>query len=117
AGNHLLAVVNAVLDVSKVQSGTYGIEAEAFRFEDAVRLCVAMTAHHAQEKAVRLKTEIADDIGVVHCDRRAIQQVLVNLLSNAVKFTPAGEVTLTASRRGDRLEFTVSDTGIGISAE
>jgi len=117
AGNHLLSVVNTILDVSKVQSGTYGVEAESFRFEDAVRLSVAMTAHQAQAKSVNLRTEIADDIGTVHCDRRAIQQVLINLLSNAVKFTPAGEVALTASRRGDRLEFTVSDTGIGISAE
>jgi len=117
AGNHLLSVVNAILDVSKVQSGAYGMEAEPFQFDEAVRLCVAMTAHQAQAKSVKLKAEIADDIGTVHCDKRAVQQVLINLLSNAVKFTPAGEVRVTARRSGDRLEFTVSDTGIGISAE
>ncbi|WEX07746.1 PAS domain-containing sensor histidine kinase [Chelativorans sp. AA-79] len=117
AGNHLLSVVNAILDVSKVESGAYGLQAESFSFEDAARFCVAMAAQQAEAKPLRLKAEIAKDIGAVHGDRRAVQQVLINLLSNAVKFTPAGEVKLTARRSGDRLEFTVSDTGIGISAE
>src|SRR5690606_18130533 len=65
----------------------------------------------------KLTADVAADIGTVHCDRRALQQVLVNLLSNAVKFTPAGEVKVTARRSGGRLELTVSDTGIGMSAE
>jgi cell cycle sensor histidine kinase DivJ len=117
AGTHLLSVVNAILDVSKVQSGAYGVEAKPFHFEDAVRLCMAMTTHQAQAKSVELKADIAGDIGTVRCDKNAVQQVLINLLSNAVKFTPSGEVKVTAHRSGDRLEFTVSDTGIGISAE
>ncbi|WP_309084100.1 PAS domain-containing sensor histidine kinase [Chelativorans sp.] len=117
AGGHLLSVVNAILDVSKLQSGAYALQTEAFRFEDAVRLCMAMTAQQAEAKSVHLATEIAEDVGTVHCDRRAVQQVLINLLSNAVKFTPAGEVKVSARRCGDRLEFTVSDTGIGISEE
>jgi len=117
AGGHLLSVVNTILDVSKLRSGSYELKSEPFRFDDAVRLCMAMTAHQAEAKSVDLRAEIDEDVGTVHCDRRALQQVLINLLSNAVKFTPAGEVKVTARRSGDRLEFTVSDTGIGISAE
>jgi len=117
AGGHLLSVVNTILDVSKLRSGSYELKFEPFRFDDAVRLCMAMTAHQAEAKSVDLRVEIDEDVGTVHCDRRAVQQVLINLLSNAVKFTPAGEVKVTARRSGDRLEFTVSDTGIGISAE
>jgi two-component system, cell cycle sensor histidine kinase DivJ len=117
AGGHLLSVVNTILDVSKLRSGAYELQAEPFRFDEAVKLCMAMTAHQAESKSVHLTTDIPEDVGTVHCDRRAVQQVLINLLSNAVKFTPAGEVKVTARRSGDRLEFTVSDTGIGISAE
>lgn len=117
AGGHLLSVVNAVLDVSKLQSGTYQPQAEIFSFEEAAHLCMAMTTHQAEAKAIELTMDIADDVGDINCDRRVLQQVLINLLSNAVKFTPSGEVKVTARRCDDRLDFTVSDTGIGISAE
>ncbi|MCT8991648.1 PAS domain-containing sensor histidine kinase [Chelativorans sp. SCAU2101] len=117
AGSHLLAVVNAILDVSKLQSGAYSLNAEPFRLDDAVRMCIAVTAGQVQAKTVEVKADIAEDVGTVHCDRRALQQVLINLLSNAMKFTPSGEVKVTARRDGKRLEMTVSDTGIGMSAD
>ncbi|MFC6487548.1 sensor histidine kinase [Nitratireductor sp. GCM10026969] len=117
ASGHLLSVVNGVLDISKLQSGTYALAAEPFAFDEAVDLCVALMAREAEAKAVALKTDIAKDIGMVHCDRRALQQVLINLISNAVKFTPSGEVKVTARRSGDRLDLTVSDTGIGMAAD
>ena len=117
AGSHLLSVVNAILDVSRLQSGAYDLNAEPFRMDEAVRLCIAVTAGQVQAKSVEVKADIADDVGMVRCDRRALQQVLINLLSNAVKFTPSGEVKVTARRDGKRLEITVSDTGIGMSAD
>ncbi|HEU4986164.1 MAG TPA: PAS domain-containing sensor histidine kinase [Rhizobiaceae bacterium] len=118
AGSHLLAVVNAILDVSKIESGTYEIRPEAFRFEDAVKLSLSMTAQQASDRDVSVTLDMPTDIGEVYCDRRAVQQVLINLLSNAVKFTPeGGAVTVTAERVGEKLQFHVSDTGIGIAAE
>lgn len=117
AGDHLLSVVNAILDVSKLQSGTYALGSEPFEFDQAVQMAMRMNAQKAQEKGISLDADIADDVGVVDCDRRAVQQILINLLSNAVKFTPAGQVEVSAHRLGDRLDFTVSDTGIGIAAD
>lgn len=117
AGSHLLSVVDAVMDVSKLQSGIYGLNKEVFRLDEAVKLCVALTAGQTGAKPVELKADIAEDVGMVCCDRRAFQQVLINLLSNAVKFTPAGEVKVTVRRKGERLELTVSDTGIGMSTD
>lgn len=117
AGDHLLSVVNAILDVSKIQSGTYALGSEPFEFDQAVQMAMRMNAQKAQEKGISLGADIADDVGVVDCDRRAVQQILINLLSNAVKFTPAGQVEVSAHRLGDRLDFTVSDTGIGIAAD
>src|SRR5690606_30572090 len=118
AGSHLLAVVNAILDVSKIESGTYEIRPEAFRFEDAVKLSLSMTAQQASDRDVSVTLDMPTDIGEVYCDRRAVQQVLINLLSNAVKFTPeGGAVTVTAERVGEKLQFHASDTGIGIASE
>ncbi|WP_265515670.1 sensor histidine kinase [Nitratireductor luteus] len=117
AGDHLLSVVNAILDVSKIQSGTYALGSEPFEFDGAVQMAMRMNLQKAQEKGIELGADIADDVGTVDCDRRAVQQILINLLSNAVKFTPAGQVEVTARRLGNRLDFTVSDTGIGIAAD
>ncbi len=118
SGNHLLAVVTSILDVSKIECGSYSIEPEAFVFRDAVEMCGAMMKLQADAKSLELKTEIAPAVGSIVADRRAVQQMLINLISNAIKFTPSGgSVTVGASRLGSRLHFWVSDTGIGISED
>jgi cell cycle sensor histidine kinase DivJ len=118
SGQHLLAVVNSILDVSKIESGTYPIHVEAFRFGDAVAMCHSMLSFQAAAKAITFNTRLGQNIGEIVGDRRAIQQMLINLASNAIKFTPdGGEVTIGAKRIGSRLHFWVSDNGIGIGAD
>jgi len=118
SGHHLLGVVNSILDVSKIESGTYAIHPEPFRFKDAVAMCHSMMAFQAEAKAIRFKTEAGNDVGQINGDRRAVQQILINLVSNAIKFTPdGGEVSIGVKRLGSRLHFWVSDNGIGIGAD
>ena len=117
ASSHLLNVVNAVLDVSKIQSGTYVGDVEEFELAASAKLAVAMIAQEANAKSVNLELDLNEEIGLVCCDRRAVQQILINLLSNAVKFTPEGTVRLSAQKRGEKLFLTVTDTGIGIAPE
>jgi cell cycle sensor histidine kinase DivJ len=116
SGQHLLSVVNSILDVSKIESGTYTISPEPFRFEEAVEFCRSMLAGQAQAKHVALRVQIERNVGELCGDRRAIQQTLINLVGNAIKFTPeGGAVTVGAHRQGRRLQFWISDTGIGIA--
>nr|WP_246711653.1 HAMP domain-containing sensor histidine kinase [Phyllobacterium myrsinacearum] len=116
SGTHLLSVVNAILDVSKIEAGTYPIMAETFAFKDAVTMVHDMMAHQASQKNVTLCDRVSKHIGAVVADQRALQQVLINLVSNAVKFTESGGVvTIDAGVRDDMLAFSVSDTGIGIA--
>ena len=118
SGNHLLGVVNSILDVSKIESGAYPIQPEPFVFAEAASVCHQMLSVQAAAKSVELHNRVTPAAGEILADRRAVQQVLINLLSNAVKFTPAGgSVTLDATRRGRTLTFRVSDTGIGIAEE
>ncbi|WP_269932219.1 PAS domain-containing sensor histidine kinase [Aminobacter sp. HY435] len=118
SGQHLLDVVNSILDVSKIESGCYAINPEPFRFREAVDMCASMMALQAEAKAHKVSVEIAAGVGEVKADRRAVQQILINLLSNAVKFTPdGGRVDVGAKRLGSRLHFWVSDTGIGVAEE
>lgn len=118
SGQHLLDVVNSILDVSKIESGCYAINPEPFRFRDAVDMCASMMALQAQAKSLDLAVDVAIGTGEVLADRRAVQQILINLVSNAVKFTPdGGRVEIGAKRLGSRLHFWVSDTGIGVAEE
>jgi len=118
SGHHLLEVVNSILDVSKIEAGSYTTNPEPFRFREAVDMCSAMMSIQADAKAIALKTNLAPEIGDIHADKRAIQQILINLVSNALKFTPnGGRVTIGSKRIGSRLHFWVSDTGIGIAEE
>lgn len=118
SGLHLLAVVNAILDVSKIEAGAYATIPEPFGFREAVDLSTAMLAPQAREKAITVEVRVPADIGLIRADRRAIQQVLINLLSNALKFTPnEGAVCVGAKRVGSRLHFWVADSGIGMSSE
>jgi len=118
SGQHLLDVVNSILDVTKIESGCYAITPEPFRFRDAVDMCASMLALQAQAKSLDLAVDVAAGTGELKADRRAVQQMLINLVSNAVKFTPdGGRVEIGAKRLGSRLHFWVSDTGIGIAQD
>ncbi|WP_421917477.1 PAS domain-containing sensor histidine kinase [Mesorhizobium sp.] len=118
SGQHLLAVVTSILDVSKIESGAYATEPEPFRFSEAVDMCQSMMRLQAQAKSIDLQAQIAPDAGEINADRRAVQQILINLVSNAIKFTPdGGDVVVGAKRIGSRLHFWVRDTGIGIAEE
>lgn len=117
SGSHLLALVNSILDVSKIESGAFTTNPETFRFGEAVETCRAMLVRQAADKQVGLTVDVAPEIGEIHADNRAVRQMIINLVSNAIKFTPeGGQVTIGANRIGSRLHFWVSDTGIGIPA-
>ncbi|MGN6548272.1 MAG: sensor histidine kinase [Pararhizobium sp.] len=118
SGSHLLAVVNTMLDMSKIEAGRYEIIAESFDVAGAVAACESMLALQAEQKGVALVSRVARGCGEVVADRRAIQQILINLVANAIKFTEqGGVVTVDAGMRGDRFILSVSDTGIGIAAD
>jgi cell cycle sensor histidine kinase DivJ len=116
SGQHLLAVVTSILDVSRIEAGAYTAQPEPFRFAEAVETCRSMMRHQAQARGIGFAAQVPPDIGEINADRRAVQQILINLASNAIKFTPdGGKVGIGAARVGSRLHFWVSDTGIGIA--
>ncbi|TIL68771.1 ATP-binding protein [Mesorhizobium sp.] len=118
SGQHLLAVVTSILDVSRIEAGAYATEPEPFRFVEAVEMCQSMMRLQAEAKNIDLQAQVAPDAGEINADRRAVQQILINLVSNAIKFTPdGGDVVVGAKRIGSRLHFWVRDTGIGIAEE
>ncbi|MEO1747563.1 MAG: HAMP domain-containing sensor histidine kinase [Pseudomonadota bacterium] len=119
AAEHMLSLVNGILDVSKIGAGKYLIHREVFSFQDIVDEAASMVATKAAEKEIKLNLRTSlEDVGQISADRRAMKQVLINLLSNAIKFTPAhGCVTVDAWWNDDEMNFAVSDTGIGMSDE
>lgn len=116
SGQHLLGVVNAILDVSRIESGSHEITPEPFSLSESIALCRSMMQGQAQAKNVTL-TSIHDvRLGEIVADRRAVQQILVNLVANSIKFTPTGgSVSIGAERIGKCMKFWVSDNGIGIA--
>ncbi len=118
SGGHLLSVVNAMLDMSKIEAGRYELLVEPFAVAEAVETCRAMLDLQARDKGVTLAARASRGLPEVVADRRAVQQILINLAGNAIKFTErGGVVSMDASMRGGEIVITVSDTGIGISPE
>jgi cell cycle sensor histidine kinase DivJ len=117
SGRHLLAVVNGILDMSKMETGNFEIAPEPFMPAQAIISCCDLLALKARDAGVELKTRIADLPEVV-VDRRALNQILINLISNAIKFTPrSGRVTVSAACDGSKMTITVEDTGVGIGED
>ena len=119
SGQHLLQIINNVLDMSKVEAGQYQLYEAAVDLRDVARASIAILSGRAREQGLSLELAIDPALPCVMADERTLRQVLLNLLSNAVKFTPhGGRVTVTGSVRpnGD-LALHVQDTGIGIAAE
>lgn len=118
AGNHLLSIVDSMLETSRVEFGNYAASFEQFRFRDAVDACHAMMSMQAAAKAIDFSIEEGFDTGTIRADRRAVRQMLINLVSNALKFTPqGGRVSVGGRQAGGRLSFWVADTGIGIAEQ
>ena len=117
SGHHLLDVVNTLLDISKIESGTMTIDQEPVDLAEMAHGCAALMKLRAEAGTVRLEHVVGPDLPLVQGDRRALKQVIINLLSNAIKFTPpGGRVVLAVVRDGEMIDLSVSDTGIGIAA-
>jgi signal transduction histidine kinase len=116
SGAHLLAIINDILDLSKIEAGKHELLEETVELPAVVKSCLMLLGERAQGAGVKLSQRVPDDLRALRGDPRKIKQILLNLLANAVKFTPAGgTVTVTAERKGDGgLSFSVVDTGIGI---
>ena len=118
SGQHLLSVVNGILDMSKMESGNFEIMPEPFAPRAALINCCNLLALKARESGIDLVTRAADDLPVMIGDPRAFRQIVLNLVSNAVKFTErGGTVTVSASVDGARLVVRIADTGVGIAAD
>ncbi len=133
SGRHLLALINDILDLSKIEAGKMELELEPQNVPALVQASLQVVKEKALARQLQLKTELPDlmedaDAGTVWLDARKTKQILYNLLSNAVKFSPDGGTVLVRARKVGRtavvngdfehyLELSVTDTGIGISIE
>ena len=118
SGQHLLSVVNGILDMSKMESGKFEISPEPFAPRTALISCCNLLALKARENGVDLVTRAPEDLPDMSGDPRAFKQIVLNLVANAIKFTErGGNVTVAASVEGPRLVLRVTDTGVGIAAD
>jgi cell cycle sensor histidine kinase DivJ len=118
SGQHLLSVVNGILDMSKMEAGNFEISPEPFAPRPALLNCCNLLALKARENGIDLVTRAPDDLPYITGDPRAFKQIVLNLVSNAIKFTERGGcVTVSAAVEGSRLELRVTDTGVGIGTE
>jgi PAS domain S-box-containing protein len=116
SGDHLLGLINTVLDIAKIEAGRMDVLAANFRIAALVDLCFN-TAQPLLKPNVVMEKRVDETLSLVHSDQDKIRQIVLNLLSNAAKFTHEGRIVLAAERDGENLRLCVSDTGIGISAE
>lgn len=118
SADHLLTVINDVLDHSQLEAGQLKIQPEDCALPRVVHNAFALFAHRAQMQGLDYRCEIAPDVPEwVHVDRHRLVQVLVNLLGNAIKFTPQGRVLLSVTAHDGGVRFAVQDTGIGIAPD
>ncbi|WP_052162231.1 hybrid sensor histidine kinase/response regulator [Aquabacterium sp. NJ1] len=122
AAEHLLDIINNVLDLSKIEAGMFTLSPEDFDLPELLHKAMALVGDKAREKQLSLVVDEQGCPSRLHGDAMRLSQVLINLLSNAVKFTEQGQVTLKvrAEPRGEhevQLHIEVQDTGVGISAE
>jgi signal transduction histidine kinase len=116
-GRHLLALINDVLDLSKIEAGQLKLALEPYSLGSLLGTVSAATESLATNKGLRFLTEVEQTLPSGHGDERRLAQVVLNLVGNAIKFTDKGEVKVRAGRKGESFEIAVVDTGPGIAAE
>jgi two-component system, cell cycle sensor histidine kinase DivJ len=116
SGEHLLNVVNDILDMSKIEAGKFKIVKEPFEVASLVKSCCDLMRHTAEQRSLSLIVDVAPGIPELPADKRACKQMLLNVISNAIKFTdPGGWVRVSARVEGESVELVVADNGIGIA--
>lgn len=118
SGQHLLSVVNGILDMSKMESGNFEISSEPFAPRASLLHCCNLLALKARENGIDLITDAPQDLPVMTGDPRAFKQIVLNLVANAIKFTErGGQVCVSAGVSGSQLTLRISDTGVGIAPD
>ena len=117
SADHLLTLINSVLDLSKIEAGRMEVRAAEFQLPPLLEACVRTVEPILNGKDVRLSSQIEGPLPVMCSDQDKIRQILINFLSNAVKFTERGTVAVTAREEGGNMLVSVSDTGVGMPAE
>ncbi len=121
AGQHLLGLINDVLDLSKIEAGKMEVTPENFAVSSVVDDVVATIQHIVEDRSNRLTVDVAADLQPMYSDQLKVRQILFNILTNAAKFTHDGQIRFTVrpikEQDGTWIEFTTSDTGIGMTQE
>jgi signal transduction histidine kinase len=118
SGQHLLSLINDILDLSKIEAGRMELELTEFDLPTVIENALTLVRGRAGRRSIALHQEVDQRLGQIRGDERKIKQVLLNLLSNALKFTPeGGRVEVRASVVDGRAEISVTDTGVGIAPE
>ena len=117
SGKHLLSLINDILDLSKIEAGRMELDIADFDLRSALDNAMTLVKERAQRNGIALALEVDPSLGMFRGDERKFKQILLNLLSNAVKFTPdGGRVGVAARPAASAVEFSVTDTGVGIAA-
>jgi len=117
SSEHLLNLINGLLDLAKIDAGKMEVIAVSFRVEEIINMATATVEPLLKDGRVRIVREVPPDLPTVKTDRDKLKQILLNLLSNAVKFTEQGEIRVSASPENGNLKLAVADTGIGMKKE
>ncbi len=117
SGQHLLALINSILDMSKIEAGKMELAFEEVHLPDILSAVLSTTNALVKGKPVELRSEIPEDLPTVWADAQRVRQVLLNLMSNAAKFTEEGYISVRAETGDEFVTITVQDTGVGIEPE
>ncbi len=118
SGEHLLQLVNDLLNMSKLEAGKYTLCREEFDLKELIRTVHKIIQPSAEEQNLLVEEDLAENIGPFNADKRACRQIFLNLLANAVKFSkPGGKITLHAYRQSGNIAIAISDQGIGIAPD
>ncbi len=118
SGDHLLTLIDDILDLAKIEAGQYKLSPVHFSVEEAVRDAVRLIPFKSEAAGARVHLSFPDDVGGLFADKRTFRQIMINLITNADKYTPEdGVIEVTAARDADGLRIDVRDTGVGIPAD
>lgn len=118
SGQHLLSMINSILDLSKIEAGKFELQYEEFSVENAINEVLNTIMGSSHKKGISIRTHVHEDIPSLMADKVKFKQIMFNLLSNAVKFTPEnGRITINARLSNQHVQIAVSDTGIGIKSD